>query len=117
QRGRSLRDEIVLRSGGNPLALQLAFAATPSDALEAVRSAAASSLPAAPRSLLALLLAAEAPLDVRDLELVDCGHAVALLSQRALILRDGDRIDLRPGIAHAVRASLGPPDLATWRAL
>ena len=115
ERGRSLREELIARSGGNPLALCLALAGGPLDALQGIR-AATSSLPAHAREILALLAASETPLQAEELE---ARHAAGLqtLLESSLAVREGDQIALPAGRAQAVRAVLGAPSPQTWDGL
>jgi tetratricopeptide (TPR) repeat protein/DNA-binding winged helix-turn-helix (wHTH) protein len=122
RRERSLQDEAIFASGGNPLALQLAIAATStagSDPMVVLGHAIDALTPDA-RAVLFLLFAAEAALRDADLRAV-CGSGTSrtllLLERHALVVRDGDRVSLPPPMMAPVRSLIGPPQPATWEAL
>jgi len=122
RRGRSLQEEAILASGGNPLALQLAVAVGPaatSDPMVGLRRA-IDALPSSARALLFVLLAAEISLRDVDLRAV-CGSstssALLLLARHALVARDGDRAWLAPPMIGPVQSLVGPPQPVTWEVL
>ena len=122
RRGRSLHEEAILASGGNPLALQLAVAAglaAGSDPMVGLGRA-IDALPAGARALLFVLLAAETSLRDVDLRAV-CGSSTAsdllLLASHALVARDGDRVWFPPPMMGPVRSLVGPPQPVTWEVL
>ena len=119
RRGRSLQDEAIRASGGNPLALQLAVAAGSaggSDPMVGLGHA-IDALPSEARRILFVLLAAETPLRDVDLAMV-CGgrtqEGLLLLSRRALVAREGDRVSLPPRMIGPVRSLVGAPAPAIW---
>jgi hypothetical protein len=122
RRERSLQDEAILASGGNPLALQLAIAATSAAGSDpmVVLGHAIDALPPDARAVLFALLAAETSLRDADLHAV-CGPGTSgtllLLERHALVVRDGDRVSLPPPMMRPVRSIIGPPQPATWEAL
>jgi len=122
RRERSLQDEAILASGGNPLALQLAVAAASAAGSDPMVSLghAIDGLPSDARAVLFVLLAAETSLRDADLRAV-CGASTSgtllLLARHALVVRDGDRVSLPPPMMGPVRSLIGPPQPATWEAL
>ena len=122
RRQRSLQDEAILASGGNPLALQLAVAAASaagSDPMVGLGHA-IDALPPGARAVLCVLLAAETSLREAELHAV-CGSGTAgallLLARHSLVARDGDRVSLPPPMIDPARSLLGPLEPATWEAL
>ena len=122
RRQRSLQDEAILASGGNPLALQLAVAAASASGSDPMVGLghAIDALPPEARAVLFVLLAAETWLRDAELRAV-CGSgpagALLLLARHALVARDGDRVSLPPQMIGPVRSLLGPLQPATWEAL
>jgi hypothetical protein len=80
RRGRSLQEEAILASGGNPLALQLAVAVGPAAACDPMvgLGRAIDALPSSARALLFVLLAAETSLRDVDLRGVRLEHVQRL---------------------------------------
>jgi tetratricopeptide (TPR) repeat protein len=122
RRGRSLQEEAILVSSGNPLALQLAVATGPpvrGDPMVGLARA-IDALPRRARRVLQVLLAAESSLREADLREV-CGsgtaRALSLLERDALLAREGDRVSLPSQMSGPVRSLLGAPATATWEAL
>ena len=122
RRGRSLQDEAIRASGGNPLALQLAVLAgraAGSDPMVGLGHA-IGALPSEARKILFVLLAAETALRDVDLAAV-CGErtegGLLLLSRRALVAREGDRVSLPPPMIGPVRSLVGAPAPDIWEAL
>jgi hypothetical protein len=125
ERGRTLADDLADATGGNPLLLKVALAeaALPrieANATDAMRRSVEARAKGAGRKVLALLAAAEGPLDEGEvLHALGRGarEAVDELRKYLLVLRDGTRISLAPPVASLAKETLGAPDAATWRTL
>ena len=125
ERGRTLADDLADATGGNPLLLKVALAeaALPrveTNATNALRSSVELRAKGAGRKLLALLAAAEGPLDESELLRVlgrGARESIDELRKHLLILRDGARIALAPPVVSLALEALGLPEPATWRML
>ncbi len=125
ERGRTLADDLARATAGNPLLLRLALAeeALPhvaANATDALRRAVEERSRGSTRKVLALLSAAQAPLD--ENEVVKAGgktgrEAVDDLRKHLLVTRDGARIALAAPVLALAQETLGEPDSITWRAL
>src|SRR3989440_2124785 len=120
--GRSCQTEAIPATGGKPLALQLAVAAgsaAGSDPMVGLGHA-IDALPSEAGRILFVLLAAETPLRDVDLAMV-CGgrtqESLLLLSRRALVAREGDRVSLPPRMIGPVRSLVGAPAPPIWEAV
>ena len=123
ERGRTLADDLAAATGGNPLLVRVALAQTAlprveANATDALRRSVEERARGPARKILALLAAAEAPLDeaaVMRSAGRGAGEAIDELRKHLLVLRDGIRIMLAPPVVSLVHDSLGPPDAATWK--
>lgn len=123
ERGRTLADDLASATAGNPLLVRVALAeaALPrveANATDALRRSVEARAHGAARKILALLAAAEAPLDEAEVLRAagkGAGEAIDELRKHLLVLRDGVRIMIAPPVASLVQDTLGPPDAATWK--
>lgn len=125
ERGRSLADDLAEATGGNPLLIRLALAeaALPrvgKSATDALRSSVEERSKGAARKVLALLVAAEVPLD--EIEVAGAAgkgarEAIDDLRKHLLVVREGSRLALAAPVLSLAREILGEPDRATWRSL
>ncbi len=140
QRGRTLVDDLVAATGGNPLLLKVALAeaALPrveANATAALRRSIDERAKGPARKLLALLAAAAGQLDESNVvQALGRGtrETIEELRKHLLVVRDGGegaagaeagpsahgaRITIAPPVLALVQEALGAPDAATWKAL
>lgn len=125
ERGRTLADDLVEATGGNPLLLRIALAqpALPrvaNDANDAIRASIERHASGSARKILTLLAAAECPLDEAELVRVAGGAAREALNElrkSLLVVREGARVGLAQPVRTVVEGDLGEPDTATWKTL
>ena len=125
ERGRTLVDDLAEATGGNPLLVRVALAeaALPrgeANATEARKRSVDARARGPAKRVLALLVAAGAPLD--EAELVKAGgrgarEAIDELRKHLLVVRDGSRITVASPVLALARETLGEPEAATWRSL
>ena len=122
QRGRSLQDELVVSSGGNPLSLHLGLAArrtSGGDPIASLRGA-IDALPAEAHALLVLLAAADTPLRDDGLRAVfgpASDDSLLVLARHSLLARKGERVWVPPAMSAPVRSVVGAPQPGTWGVL
>lgn len=125
ERGRTLVDDLVAATGGNPLLVKVALAeaALPrveANATDALRRSIEERAKGPARKLLALLAAAATPLDEAQLVAAagrGAREGVEELRKHLLVLRDGTRITVAPPVTALVQETLGAPDAAMWKTL
>ena len=124
-RGRTLADDLAAAAGGNPLLLRVALAeaALPrvaANATDALRRSVAERAKGPARKVLALLAAAEVPLDEGEVARAAgkrAREAIDDLRKHLLVMRDGSRILIAAPVLALALEVLGEPDQATWRTL
>jgi len=125
ERGRTLADDLVTATGGNPLLLRVALAETAlprvaADANDAFRRSLEEHTTGAGRRVVSLLAAAETSLDAAEVaRVVGRGGAEAVddLRKHLVVQRDGARISLAAPALAIARSVLGDADDATWKTL
>ena len=124
ERGRTLADDLAAATAGNPLLLRVALAeaALPrasGNATDALRRSVERARGAA-RKVLAVLAAAEAPLDEGEIvRAVGKGAREAIddFREHLVVVRNGPRLAIAAPVLSLAQETLGEPDAATWRAL
>lgn len=125
ERGRTLADDLADATGGNPLLLRVALAeaALPrveANATDALRRSVEVRAKGVARKVLALLAAAETPLDESEIVRVSgkgAREAVDVLRRHLLVLREGARIRIAAPVVSLAIETLGSPDASTWKTL
>jgi hypothetical protein len=124
-RGRTLADDLADAAAGNPLLLRVALAeaALPrvaANATDALRRSVEKQSKGHARKVLALLAAAELPLD--EVEVARAAgkggrEAIDDLRKHLLVVREGSRVAIAAPVLSLAQEILGEPDVATWRTL
>ncbi|AKU98104.1 transcriptional regulator, SARP family [Labilithrix luteola] len=122
KRGRSLADDLVEATGGNPFFIRVALAQSSvprvvADTSAAIRHTMETLSSDAGRQLLGVLAAAKAPLDEEELvRLANKGGRDALdnLRKHLLVERDGEKIGIVEAAIEPAREVLGEPTAEDW---
>ncbi|MEA2747246.1 MAG: hypothetical protein QOI41_1389 [Myxococcales bacterium] len=125
ERGRTLADDLAEATAGNPLLLKVALAeaALPrveANATDALRHSIEERAKGPARKLLAILAAADGPLDEAQVVAVigrGAREAVDELRKHLLVVREDARIALAPPVTTLAQEMLGAPDAATWKTI
>ena len=122
-RGRTLVDDLVDATGGNPLLLRLALAETirvAGDATSALRRIVEERSKGVAGAVVALLAAAEVPLDEMEVVRVvgkGARDAIDELRKHLVVVREGTRITIAPTAASIVRDAIPEANAPTWTML
>ena len=124
-RGRTLADDLAEATAGNPLLLRVALAEAQlprvaANATDAMRRSVAERSKGPARTVLALLAAAETPLDEGQVARAagkGAREAIDELRRHLLVVRDASRITIAAPVLTLAQEALGEADRSIWRTL